>query len=111
MRDVEDELGRKPPEHVPMLGVLADASSTRNSRHVGVLYQCEIDCKIYSERSDGFIADSPITGTYTLAELGRLTNLMEPRSTIATQSLMKIAKIYAESPERNPTVKRGEDRC
>lgn len=50
--------------------------------HAGVLHQCEIDCKIYSERSDGFIADSPIAGTYTLAEFGRLTNLMEPRSKI-----------------------------
>lgn len=78
MRDVEDELGRKPPEHMPMLGVLADASSTREPRHVGVLYQCEIDCKIYSERSDGFIADSPIAGTYTLAELTKPTSLMDP---------------------------------
>ncbi len=91
---------------MPMLGVPVDASSARKSRHIGVVYQCEIDCKIYSERSDGFIADSPIAGTYTLAELGRLTNLMDPWSKIATRSLTKIAKTYAEGPERNPTVKR-----
>ena len=70
-----------------------------------MLYQCGIDCKIYSERSDGFMADSPTAGTYTLAELAKLTHLVDPWSEIATRSLMKIAKTYAESPERNPTVR------
>ena len=91
---------------MPMLGALVDTSSTRSSRHVGVLYPWEIEGKIYPEPSGGFIVDSPIAGTYTLAELAKLTSLMDPWSEIATRSLMKIAKTYAESPERNPTVEK-----
>ena len=46
-REIAEELGRIPPERLRPLGLLIDASSIGNSRHVGLLYACRIDGPIY----------------------------------------------------------------
>ena len=98
-REIEEELGRKPPRCLPMLGVLVDASSHRNSRHVGVLHECTLSGRIHPERSGEFVTDSEVAGDYSLARLGRLTHLMDPWSQIATRSLMRIYRGISHDPE------------
>ena len=82
-REIAEELGRTPPGRLTPLGLLMDASSLGNSRHVGLLHACRIVGPIYPDR-DEFRADSPLSGRYTIEQLRGLLRLMDPWSRIYT---------------------------
>lgn len=85
-REIAEELGRRPPGRLTPLGLLIDASSIGNSRHVGLLHTCRIDGPIYPDSSE-FRADSPLSGRYTTEQLSKLLPLMDPWSRIYTLSI------------------------
>lgn len=87
-REIAEELGRIPPERLRLLGLLIDASSIGNSRHVGLLYACRIDGPIYPDSGE-FRADSPLSGRYTTEQMRGLLPLMDPWSRIYTLSIQE----------------------
>ncbi|MCY4654916.1 MAG: hypothetical protein OXC95_17345 [Dehalococcoidia bacterium] len=88
-REIREELGRRPPEKLETLGLIVDASSHRNSRHVGLIHHCSLTGPVHPEISGEFIAESEVAGLYRPADLRDMTHLMDPWSRIAVEHIAK----------------------